>query len=441
MATLRALFRLRTVVVMDKVAVVENNGVETSQLHLFTVDIKGAITKEQAKRRLNGLVTSPPLTTGRGLIVVTDRGQIEVYDIAAGNGGEASPPWRRDPTSSQPITRYFAVIGRSIWLADTQLTKYNIVPTGSRLPVEEIENNHSGATFNHPLQAIGETLIEVYRPKGRAGVVVAALDSKQGHVLWATDLAMPPAGAPVVDDAARTLTVANSAGYAFRFDEATIRSRVQDQPLATPLAPPQPPMLDASLNLGQGRAAFYAAGSDWLLLYNPADSASAKWLQLVSPLACGLTQLGNGFLAPLKVGQVFYLNAADGARLATPFQPRISTQSSLSYKPAGDIGADGRQFVITDGAKKSIWCRSSINRNHISKRSKRVISDRARSARPWSCSVIRRSRSREIRGSYGSKCLRLSRPENPTCRLRRNGARFRPETRCCWRPWTKSFWR
>ena len=49
---------------------------------------------------------------------------------------------------------------------------------------------------------------------------------------------------------------------------------------------------------------------------------------------------------------MFYLSSADGARLATPFQPRVETQTSLAYKPAGAIGGDGRQFVITDGAKK-----------------------------------------------------------------------------------------
>ena len=77
---------------------------------------------------------------------------------------------------------------------------------------------------------------------------------------------------PVVDDAAKAITVANAAGYAFRFDEAAIRSRVQDQPLAAPLAPPQPPALDASVDLGQGRAVFCAANSDWLLLLRSGPS-------------------------------------------------------------------------------------------------------------------------------------------------------------------------
>ena len=76
------------VVVMDKLAVVENNGVETCRLHLLAVDDKYVISKQQANRRLTGLVKSPPLVAGRNLIVVTDRGQMEVYDISAGGDGE-----------------------------------------------------------------------------------------------------------------------------------------------------------------------------------------------------------------------------------------------------------------------------------------------------------------------------------------------------------------
>lgn len=341
------------VIVMDKLAIVENNGVETSRLHLLNTDNAGILSKQQAERRLNGLVTSPPETTGRGLIVVTDRGQIEVYDIAAGNEGDAlTPIAAREANSSQPVTRHVAAIGRNIWIGDTQLTKFNIVPTGNRLPVEEIADNFNGSTFDHPLMAFGDVLVELHRPKGKAGAAVAALNTKQGHAYWQTELAMPPAGTPVVNEATKSLTVANAAGYAFRLDEAAIRSRVQDAPLVAELAPPRRPMLSMSVALGQGRAAFCVANSDWVLL-SPADNGSgAKWLRLASPLACEPTLFGRGFLAPSAIGQVFYLSAVDGSRLAGPFQPQVETTSKMAYKPAGAWGADGKQFVITDGGKR-----------------------------------------------------------------------------------------
>jgi hypothetical protein len=163
---------------------------------------------------------------------------------------------------------------------------------------------------------------------------------------------MPLAGPPVVDDANTSLAVASAEGYVFRFNEAAIRQRVQDEPVASEMIPAHLPPFVGATGLGQGRAVFSAPGSNRLLLYNPAQAPPAKWLTLESPIACPVTSLGPGFLAPLAIGQVFYLNSADGSRLAVPFQPRLDPQTTLAYKPAAAVGKDGRQFVITDGLQK-----------------------------------------------------------------------------------------
>src|SRR5262249_28470547 len=76
--------RVPLATVMDKVALIENDGVETSHLRLMALDEKGNIGKQLADRRLTGLAASPPIITGRGMVVVTDRGQIEAYDVTTG---------------------------------------------------------------------------------------------------------------------------------------------------------------------------------------------------------------------------------------------------------------------------------------------------------------------------------------------------------------------
>jgi outer membrane protein assembly factor BamB len=340
--------------VVDKLALIENDGVETSRLRLLSINDKGVVAKQVTDRRLNGLASQPPLVTGRGLTVVTDRGQIEVYDVAA---GEAKEPLAvlatRDATGTQPLMRYVAVVGKNIWLADTQLTKLSILPTGNRLPVEEIQNNYAGATFDQPIAVYGSTLVHVHRPKGRAGVVVGALDTAKGSRIWETDLAIPPAGPPVVDASAKALTVASAEGYLFHFDEAAIRSRVQDEPVPAEQMPTDRPGLSASVDLGQGRSAFTAPNSDRLLLYNPARGPqAAQWIKLESPLACPIAPLSDGFLAPLKIGQVYYLSANDGARIATPFQPRLEPGAELAYKRPIVVDARAARFLLSDGRDK-----------------------------------------------------------------------------------------
>jgi outer membrane protein assembly factor BamB len=317
------------------------------------LDEKGNIGRELADRRLTGLAASPPLVTGRGMIVATDRGEMDAFDVTIGKTkNPMSLVATREASGSEPVVRYIAVHGRNVWVADTQLTKYSIMPTDNRLPVEEIENNFAGAAFDNPLLMFGDVLINVRRPKGRGGYVVAATDTKQGHPIWETDIAMPPAGAPIIDEANKTLVAGCADGNVFRFDEAALRSRVQDDAAPSELMPATHPPLTAAVDLGQGRVAFSADNATSLLLYTPSQPAPAKWLQLEGSMASAATPLGSGFLVPLKLGQVFYFNSNDGARLATPFQPRLEPGVTLEYKPAVAVGNDGRRFVITDGRQK-----------------------------------------------------------------------------------------
>jgi len=346
--------RVSPAVVLDKLAVLENDGVETSRFRLLSISKDGSIGAQVRDRRLTGLPTSSPFVTGRRLIVLTDRGQVEVYEIGAGDGdGALTLIATRAAAGSNRVVRHAALTDRHIWIGDTQLAKYSILPTGNRLPVETIENNFTGATFDHPLALFGETLIHVRRPKGRGGYAVAATNTAQGRTIWETDLAMPPAGPPVVDESTKSLAVASSEGSVFRFDEAAIRSRVQDTPVVAEAVPADLPPFTMAVDLGQGRAAFGAPGADRILLYNPTlKNGSAQWIKLPSPLACAITPLGEGFIAPLQVGQVFLLNSGDGAQRAVPFQPLLQPNSTWDYRPAAVVGADARRFVIADGRDK-----------------------------------------------------------------------------------------
>jgi outer membrane protein assembly factor BamB len=346
--------RVAPAVAQNKLALLENDGVETCRLRLFTLGAQGAITAQATERRLNGLAASPPLVAGRRLVVVTDRGQLDVFDVGAGEDDTVlSQVATREATDSQPVVRYVTVADGHIWIGDNQLTKHAILPTGNRLPVIPLDNDYRGAAFDHPLVVVGRTLVHVHRPKGRAGFVVAAMDTQEGRVVWETGLAIPPAGSPLVDSSTQTLTVANANGYVFRFDGAAIRSRVIDQPLAGQAPPPQARPLGAGVDLGEGRAAFSAADSDRVLLVDPAQaSRPVQWVALPGALACPLSRFGDGLLAPLALGQVLYLNPADGKELGTSFQPRLEPGTTRRYTAPGVRDGAPRQFVISDGREK-----------------------------------------------------------------------------------------
>jgi hypothetical protein len=62
-----------------------------------------------------------------------------------------------------------------------------------------------------------------------------------------------------------------------------------------------------------------------------------------------VTPLGDAFIAPTQIGQVFLLNAADGVQSAAPFQPVLEPGSKWAYQPAAVVDESTKRFVITDG--------------------------------------------------------------------------------------------
>jgi len=339
------------VVMQDKLAFVENDGVASCRLRLMSLDAVGKIDAQITERRLTGLAAASPLTSGRRLILVTDRGQLEVFELGGGAGDEVlSRVATRDATDEQPLVRHVAIADGHLWIADRQLTKHAVLPTGNRLPVVSTDNDYRGATFDHPLQTIGQTIFHAYRPKGRTGIVVGGMDSRDGRVLWETSLAIPLAGAPVVDEASQSITAVTTNGNAFRLDAAAIRAKVSSQPLVATGAPAQPPILLESTDLGTGRAAFSAPGVDRVLVVQASPNGPApNWVSLPAPLACPVSRFGEGMIAPLAMGQVHYLHPTKGGQLAVPFQPLLAPGTAMRYTAPGVDGNALRQFVISDG--------------------------------------------------------------------------------------------
>lgn len=347
--------RVPPVQVLDRLAVIENDGIATCKLRILSVDKAGAVARVETERRLKGLAASSPLVASRRLIVVTDRGELDAYDVSSADGDRAlTQVATREPTSREPIMRHVLLTQGAIWVGDTRLTKYAILPTGNRMPAESIDDSFIGSTFDHPLALFDDVLIHVRRVDRRAGVVVTAIDANSGRTLWTNELAVPPVAAPIVDDARRTLALADMNGLVYRFDDATLRSRVQDQPLSPAPSTGTASKLTVAVDLGAGRGAFAAPTEGArLLLYDPAAASTPlRQLNLPSTIACAMAPLGNGVLVPLEVGQIFFLDPSTGEPFAAPFQPRVEPRMKVPYQPPAQADDSGRQFVITDSHDK-----------------------------------------------------------------------------------------
>ncbi len=344
--------RVAPVVALNKLAVFENRGVESSQFHLLAIGENGGVTKSLNNNRLTGLVLTQPLVSGRRMIVLTDRGQMNAYELGPQQDASAlSQVATRAPSSDRSVIGFPLLTDRFVWVADTQLTKYAIQPTDNRLPVRDIAKNYRGAVFDHPLQARDGTLFHLRRPKGRAGIAAAAMDIATGRTLWETDLAIPPAGAPIVDPTNQTITTANTNGAVFVLDQQAIGQGVEDQPVKIVNTPARPPQLSSAIDLGAGRVVFGTAGeTPWLVAYDPARPA-ARWVKMDGPQATSPARLGSGFVVPLEIGQVLYCDPARNNREVAAFQPRLEPRRTIAWLPVGIPEDATEQCVLCDGTE------------------------------------------------------------------------------------------
>ncbi len=338
--------------VLNKLIIAINAGLSTSHLIVLQTNEQGLPEVKDLNRRLTGTVDTPLLVDGRRLVAITSLGQISVFDVASASGKAAlSAIAVRDAEKGSSLARFAMLHDGSIWIGDKQLNKLAIQATGNSIRLSNLEDDFAGATFNHPLQVIGNVVIHVRRGADQAGSIVAATNTTSGQTVWQTELAVPLAGAPVIDPVGARIAAVTTSGAAFQLDREALARRIQDRAERSSSSRRGMPIFTESTSLGEGRIVAGEIGSPTLLHYRPgAPRGELKSLKLPGELTSELVAWRNGFLAPTHVGQVYFLNADDGEQLATPFQPPLEANTRYRWLTPAVYGtAENSQFVLSDG--------------------------------------------------------------------------------------------
>lgn len=334
--------------VLNHVVLVENDGATSSLLRLYAKDDNGAIGGLAAEKRLAGRVISKPLVEGRRVTVLTDLGQVSVFEISASS--DADPMTllaERSGRGGQPAERPGVVADSHIWVGENALAKYSISPTGNRLTLVPLTNDYNRSQFIGSFAARQEVLLHTRARRQHAGFTVTACSTKDGKAYWETDLAAPPADSPVASNSPPALIEADANGQVYRFDPGAIRTGVQNKPLDSGDSEDSPVLYEYATALPQGRGVFAAPGTNAALLYSPSAGQSLKTVRLEAPLASRPLAFGDGWVAPLEVGQVFLLDAKSGKPLAAPFQPALEAGRAIEWK--APAATDDEQLLVTDG--------------------------------------------------------------------------------------------
>lgn len=347
----KASVRVSPEMLLDNIALAINTGITTSTLRLLQTDSEGIPTEIVATKRLEGLVRTRLLVDGRRLAVLTNEGQVMIYEVSTRNGSiSLIEVANREPDRGPPIDRFGLLQKGHVWMAGMELNKLAILPTENRLPVRDLEKDYSGDTFDHPLHLVDDLLIHVRRPGEEAGAVVGAMQTESGQEVWQTSLAVPLAGTPSVNPEELRIHAISANGAGYSLDRQAMARRVQDEAQPLRRGSHKLPTLTSAIAFEQGAMVAASTGRASALYFRPdPEQSSSRTIELPTPLSSEPIAWENRLVAPTKVGQVF-LYSLDGTQLGSPFQPALEQNSEIDWlRPAVYGEGEESRLVISDG--------------------------------------------------------------------------------------------
>jgi len=354
------------VVVNRYLVVADNDGVKHSTLRVLALEAEeeGQPPVHVVQTvRLKGHVDSPPQVYRDRMLVATDQGELAVFEIVTdeenplarvAEGKAASEAELGGEGFPEGIIRFPLLRGGRVWIADNQLTQYDLQPSQGRLVPRGVKNERS-ATLQ-PLVSIDQTVFHVRRKRGFPGVLVSAMGTEENEPYWETHLAAPLAAEPIVDAEAGRITAVTSIGALFHLplddlDDPGAPGRptvARDQPtVALKPAEIEGPVSDVFRVQGRLLVMASGMGAKQLPVYDPQEGNRFRWLFLPDALAGHPVPFADGLIAPCEIGQVFLLDPRSGKPRVEPFQPPLETGAQVAWSEPAPVGEDA--VLISQG--------------------------------------------------------------------------------------------
>lgn len=354
--------------ILNRLVIAENDGAATSSLHVFSLTSggeapAGTIGERLGNTRLTGLVNRQPSVIGRRFSVVTDSGQIAIYEVSAEKDQTpVSLIAAREPRRSIRSDRFSLVTKGQIWVASTGLSRYSILPSGNRLPVRDVKEPFRGDSFVYPLQANDGVVFHVRRRRSRVGATVSATDLESGDVYWETDIAEPAAGPPLTRNRSGDLLYPTGSGRVFRIDRLALQNGIADEVASDGASSRLPLQFAAHTAYDSGQAVFASlAGGLAVGIGGDADEAVVNQFSLPSNLSAPPLMFEDGWLAPLDVGQVLYLDKLTGKPLAAPFQPEVGPRQTVPWQEGAVAEMDGKPAALLCDGNRRIFALQQLS--------------------------------------------------------------------------------
>ncbi|MBN1910884.1 MAG: PQQ-binding-like beta-propeller repeat protein [Pirellulales bacterium] len=346
------------VILGNYLVVTENKSRDRSVLRIFTLDDqkkKPSLTQVQ-QIDIVGRLDLRPLVSSAQLMVTTDRGRVFAFALST---NEKGPPVEKvtdqQVSHRHDLIRFPLLIRGQFWIADDRLAKYELHTSMGQF--RNVWMKCEDSAFLQPLVAMDDAIVTVRRRDRLPGVVVSAIDMRQGAARWETTLGAPLAAEPIVEKGSGVVQVVSSLGSVVEIpiDQIQGQKVIDEAAARVPTSQLETAVRDV-LVLGNGRLAFSpgkdstGAGSEQVYVYTPnAGAETLRNVVLRSPLGTTPVLLGNGLLAPSALGQVYLVDPWTGGTLAQPFQPKLAHGNQPKWQVPAVI--DSQTVVLSDGAR------------------------------------------------------------------------------------------
>ncbi len=334
--------------------VAENDGVNDSMLKILDLEpAQGSPCKLVQSVRLKGHVLTKPLADGPRLLAVTDAGAITLLELTGSEKGEPMAKIADGVAADEgaaKMVRYSLIEGGRLWVADSQLTQYDIRALRGRLQPRWIAA--SGSVSLQPPMAGGDAVVHIRHRQGMPGVIISALDVESGTPRWETTLAAPLAAAPIADGQSGLLAAVSSTGAVFQLPGSAFADDAMiDQPVAALATAELKMPIAAALPIGNGMIAMVPAGNPLdIHVFQPGDGAGGparfRRILLTDPLSGPAASFAGGVLAPCSSGQVCLMSPLTGAKMAEPFQPPLRPGQTYRWSAPALVGDS--EFLIAN---------------------------------------------------------------------------------------------
>ena len=354
---------------LGHVFVIENAGVDFSYVHVLRSSEDGSgLKRVQDSFRMTGNVKIPPIILQqRRMIVLTDRGQVSVYDVEPTAENEQVTVVAKQLASYDEPTSTEMAVGKSqMWITGTRIGRYELQINTGRVVPDWFKNE--GDTFiGRPFSA-DEALIHARVLRGTTGIRLTAARPKTGEEIWRTDVGVPIA---MIKKAEGGFHAISTQAALFKLGRESLETGSSDGPIENPggdgveMRFENPIKIDDNTFLLMNQSVEAKAGRQ-VAIYDP-SRRQEKLRRVNLSLPAGRPSGGSlisgspgdpvqqrGLFVPLDSGRAMLMRWQTGASMGSPFQPVSDPVGKVQWSQPVRLPDDPQQVVIAD-SRKSIY--------------------------------------------------------------------------------------